>query len=136
MMLPPLIVLIGACFVAWGAHSSLANVPVLGDVCLFDLGQAAAWTLCILTALAVPLVLLRQRAMALTVVVAAVVSLTFSLHTLGSKLTALKNVGAVTNVENVLRQTHARPGAAYLGVGLLVQLLGIMFRSQPSGRKP
>ncbi len=131
-MLPPLIVLTGASLVAWGALAALVNLPVLGDVSLFDLGHASAWTLCILAALAVPLVWLRQRALALTAVVAAVVALTFSLHTLGSKLTAMKNAGTVTNVEKVLRESHARPGAAYLGVGLIVQLLGIMFRSQPA----
>lgn len=134
-MLPPLIVLIGACLVAWGSHMPLANMPVLGDVRLFDLGHIAAWTLCVLAALAVPLVWLRKRAMALTVVVAAVVALAFSLHALGSKLTELKTSGTVTDVEKVLRESHALPGAVLLGCGILIQLLGIMFRSQPAAKK-
>lgn len=134
-MLPPLIVLTGACLVAWGAHAPLVNLPVLGDMCLFDLGHASAWTLCIMAALAVPLVWLRQRALALTAVVAAVVALTFSLHALGSRLTGMKTAGTITDVEKVLRDSHARAGAAYLGGGLLLQLLGIMFRSQPAANK-
>lgn len=134
-MLSPLIVLIGACLVAWGAHAPLVNIPVLGDAYLFNINQVAAWTLCILSALTVPLVWLRKRALALTTVVATLVTLMFLLHALGTLITKMGNTGTVSNVESVLRDTRALSGALFLGGGLLIQLLGIMFRSQPSLKK-
>ena len=134
MMLPPFIVLIGACLVTWGARSPVVNVPVLGDVLLFELSQAAAWTLCLSSALAVLLLLLKQRALSLTAVVVSIVAAVLLARELTTKITQLKSEGKVSNVETVLRDAHVRPGAVFLGGGLLIQLLGIMFRSQPAGK--
>ncbi len=137
-MFCPLITLVGACLVALGSRGAVVQVPGLDDVTLFEMGRAAAWTVCVGAALAVPLAWMRQRVLAALCVAAALVALGFLFHELTDQITALKHssAGAGLTLEKMISAAQFKPGAAFVGGGLLIQIIALLFRDrQGSGQQ-
>lgn len=131
-MFPPLITLAGACLVALGSRGAVVHVPGLEDVSLFEMGQAAAWTVCVGASLAVPLAWMRQRVLAALCVAVALVALGFLFHDLMDQVQALRKIsGEGATLEKILMATKFKPGAACVGAGLLIQIIALLFREKP-----
>jgi hypothetical protein len=127
-MFPPFVVLIGACLVTIGARWPVLNLPVLGDLNLMEMYRTEAWTVCIASALAVPLAWFGRRGLAGLAVVVAVAALACLFGELYSKLSEMKAAGMLADVEKVMRGTRIKPGAVCVGGGLLLQCVALMFR--------
>jgi hypothetical protein len=136
-MFSPLITLVGACLVALGSRGAVVHMPGLEDVSLFDMGQVAAWTVCVGAALAVPLAWMRQRILAALCVSAALVALGFLFHELTDQIHALREAaGHAPTLEKILAAAQFKPGAAFIGGGLLIQIIALLFRDRPSASQP
>jgi hypothetical protein len=133
-MFPPLITLVGACLVALGSRGAVVHMPGLDDVSLFEMGRAAAWTVCVGAALAVPLAWMRQRVLAAFCVAAALVALGFLFHELTDQIRALQHASenAGFTLEKIISAAEFKPGAACVGGGLLIQIIALLFRDRAS----
>ena len=130
-MFPPLITLAGACLVALGSRGAVVYLPGLENVSLFEMGQAAAWTVCVGAALAVPLAWMRQRVLAALCVAIALVALGFLFHDLTDQINALRHAtGAGSTLEKIISAIQFKPGAAFVGGGLLIQIIALLFRDK------
>ncbi len=130
-MFTPLITLIGACLVALGSRGAVVQVPGLDDVTLFEMGRAAAWTVCVGAALAVPLAWMRQRVLAAVCVAVALMAVGFLFHELTDQIHALRlATDNSSTLEKILAATQFKPGAACVGGGLLIQIIALLFRDR------
>ena len=131
-MFSPLITLVGACLVALGSRGAVVNMPGLDDVSLFDMGQMAAWIVCVGATLAVPLAWMRQRVPAALCVSAALVALGFLFHELTDQVQALREAANhAPTLERILAAAQFKPGAALIGGGLIIQIIALLFRDRP-----
>ncbi len=130
-MFPPLITLVGACLVALGSRGAVVHLPGLEDVNLFEMGRAAAWTVCVGAALAVPLAWMRQRLLAALCVAAALMAVGYLFHELSDQIHALQQITATdSTLGQILAATQFKPGAACVGGGLLIQIIALVFRDR------
>jgi hypothetical protein len=128
-MFPPLITLIGACLVALGSRGAVVHLPGLEDVNLFEMGRAAAWTVCVGAALAVPLAWMRQRLLAALCLAVALMAVGYLFHELSDQIHALQQITAAdSTLGQILAAAQFKPGAACVGGGLLIQVIALVFR--------
>jgi hypothetical protein len=130
-MFSPLITLVGACLVALGSRGAVVHLPGLEDVNLFEMGRAAAWTVCVGAALAVPLAWMRQRLLAAICVAVALMAVGYLFHDLADQMHALQQITtADSTLGKILASTEFKPGAACVGGGLLIQVIALVFRDR------
>lgn len=130
-MFPPLITLIGACLVALGSRGAVVHLPGLEDVTLFEMGQAAAWTVCVGAALAVPLAWMQQRLLAALSVAVALMAAGFLFHEFTDQLAAVgQSATSSFTLKKLLAAAQFKPGAALVAGGLVIQIIALLFRER------
>ena len=138
-MIPPILALIGACLVVFGAREPLAHMP-MGDTSLADASQWVTWTVRAAAVVVLLFVAVRIRWPGWLAWIIAIGALAYVGNHLWSQIAELKRSAAgdpdmLRFVEKTLDGTRLLPGSVYLAGGLLVQLLALIIRPRSTETK-
>ncbi len=123
--------LLGATLVLWGAKAAVLFMPMTGNLNLFVMNKAAAWTLCCATSIAVVFSVLPPRWLAWAALGTAVGAICSLCYMLIARVQHLKELGAPEDVINqALRDITIKPGAVAVlcGITILAVALGMKRR--------
>ncbi len=116
-----LLALTGATLVLWGARNAVLRVPGIGDINLFEMDKAAAWSLCIASATTMLFFWLPPKWMSAAGFVIALGSVGFLCYDLVARVNDLRATGApAAMIDGVIHFTAIKPGAVGVGSGLVI----------------
>ena len=138
-MIAPLLALVGACLVVFGAREPLVHMP-MGDTTLADASQWVPWALRGAAVVVLVFVACRIRWAGWLAWIFAVGALGYVGFGLWSQVAELKRSAEgepdmLRFVEQSLAGTRLLPGTVYLVGGLLVQLLALIIRPRGDPQK-